>query len=129
MRSGKLCALPVVSGNYWVQTVPSIPALVSLDISNPYKPVEVSRLELGETNWPHWISSDLNGERIVVTGYDGLSNRLLIVNIDKQTGGLSFDKRFKEEGAEEIGISFARESWPHGATGNAIPHGAVFSLK
>ena len=128
-EDGKLCALPVVSGNYWVQTVPSIPALISLDISNPGEPVEVARLELGETNWPHWISSDLNGERLVVTGYDGLSNRLLIVNIDKQTGGLSFDKRFKEEGTEEIGINFERESWPHGTTGSAIPHGAVFSLK
>jgi len=24
-------------------------------------------------------------------------------------------------------VTFARESWPHGATGAAIPHGSVFA--
>ena len=132
-KENMLCALPVVSGEYWIQAVPSIPALVSLDISDSSNPVEVSRLEfenkeLPDIDWPHWISLEPNGERIVVTGYRGLFNRLLIVNLNKQTGALSFDKAFREEGSEEIGINFAREIWPHGDTGSAIPHGSVFSL-
>ena len=130
----KLCALPVVSGNYWIQTVPSIASLVCLDISDPSNPVEVSRLEFENKvhpnlDWPHWISLSPNGERIVITGYRKLKNRLLIANLNQQTGELSFDNAFREEGSQEIGIDFARENWPHGETGSAIPHGAVFSLK
>ncbi len=41
------CALPVVMGNYWVQTVPDDHALVVLDITDSLKPREVSRLVLG----------------------------------------------------------------------------------
>lgn len=51
--SGGGCALPVVSGRYWVQTVPAEQALVSLDVSDPNHPREAGRLALAETEGPH----------------------------------------------------------------------------
>jgi hypothetical protein len=125
---GKNCALPVVAGNYWVQTVPDARALVSLDVSNPNKPVEVSRLVFGENDKPHWISLEPNGERIVISGGGGaLESRILMAKIDRKNGKLSWDEAFREAGSKERGISFDREQWQHGRNGRAIPHGAVFS--
>jgi len=51
----------------------------------------------------------------------------LIAKVDKESGKLSLDETFREEGSSQPGISFDREQWPHGKTGKAIPHGAVFS--
>ena len=82
---GNNCALPVVAGNFWVETVPDSHALVSLDVSNPSKPVEVSRLVLGEKDGPHWISLEPNGERIVISGgKQALESRVLIAKIDSK---------------------------------------------
>lgn len=125
---GKNCALPVVSGKFWVQTVRQAQALISLDVSNPAKPVEVSRLVLGAKHFPHWIALEPNGERIVLGGGGGkLETLILIAKIDSKTGKLGLDEAFRENGAGQPGISFDRERWPHGSTGRAIPHGTVFS--
>jgi hypothetical protein len=123
------CALPVVAGRYWVATDTSIPGLVSLDMTNPHKPAEVSRLVFGKGQQPHWISLAPDGERIVVSGgKDALETRVLMARIDRRTGKLELDERFRDKGAAEAGVSFDRKSWPHGDTGRALPHGAVFSL-
>ncbi len=125
---GDDCALPVVAGNFWVATVPNSNALVSLDISNPSKPREVSRLTFEKTDLPHWIALEPNGKRIVMSGGKGtLASNMLIVNIDSRTGRLSVDKTFKEKGSTRLGMNFDREKWPHGKNGRSIPHGAVFS--
>ena len=58
-----------------------------------------------------------------------LESRLLVAKLDRATGALRLDTDFKPRGADRPGVDFAREQWPHGATGRAIPHGAVFSLK
>ena len=34
--------------------------------------------------------------------------------------------RFRSPGDPRAGVSFDRESWPHGDTGAAFPHGTVF---
>ena len=125
---GQECALPVVAGNFWVQTVSDARALVSLDVSNPAKPVEVSRLVLGEKDYTHWIALEPNGERIVISGGSGtLKSRVLIAKINSKTGKLSLDEAFREKGSKEAGINFDRELWKHGKHGKAIPHGAIFS--
>jgi len=125
---GENCALPVVAGNFWVATVPASNALIGLDVSNPSKPKEVSRLTFQKTDMPHWISLEPNRKRIVMSGGGGtLESRLLIANIDPKTGKLSLDETFKEKGSAQPGISFDRENWPHGKNGRGIPHGAVFS--
>lgn len=125
---GDDCALPVVAGDYWVATVPASNALVSLNVSDPSKPFEVSRLTFNKTDRPHWIALEPNGKRIVMSGGKGtLTNSLLVVNIDRKTGVLSIDGTFRRKGGPKAGISFDRQNWPHGNTGPGVPHGAVFS--
>ena len=119
------CAVPVVMGKFWIQTDPSLPGLIALDVSNPAKPVEVSRLILDQRfEKTHWVAADRNANRVVVTG----NNRswVLIVNLDSQTGKLALDENFKAKGADVPGLDFDRPRWPHGATGKGVVHGAVF---
>ena len=119
------CAVPVVIGKYWIQTDPSLPGLITLDISNPAKPVEVSRLVLDERfKKTHWVAADRNADRVVITG-NNLS-WVLIVDIDMTTGKLTIDEKFKMKGAGHPGLDFDRAKWPHGATGKAFVHGALF---
>lgn len=120
------CALPVVAGKYWVQTDPSLPGLISLDMSDPARPFEAGRLVLAAGAIPHWISLAPDGRRIALTGYKDLTHRMLLVDFDPATGALTLDDRFRMPGSSQPGISFDRASWPHGDTGPAIPHGAVF---
>jgi hypothetical protein len=119
------CAVPVVLGKFWIQTDPSLPGLIALDVSNPAKPVEVSRLVL-DTRFEqtHWVAADRNASRLVVTG----NNRswVLIVNIESETGKLTLDENFRVKGAAHPGIDFDRPGWPHGTTGKGVVHGALF---
>lgn len=122
------CAIPVVAGHFWVQTDPGLPGLVSLDITDPARPRVVDRLVLGKDEQPHWISLSPDGRRIIISGGDKkMQARLLIATIDPKTGKLALDDRFRPKGATRPGIDFDRASWPHGDSGKAIPHGAVFS--
>jgi hypothetical protein len=122
------CALPVVAGRYWVQTDASYPALISLDVSDPQRPREVSRLPLGPRQFLHWIALAPDGQRIVISGGNGeLEAHLLLARIDPANGRLTLDEHFRPAGATVPGVSFDRRLWPHGPAGKAIPHGAVFS--
>ena len=117
-----MCAVPLVLGKYWIQTVGAINGLVVLDVSDPDRPVEVSRLSLGhEFHVPHWIAADRNTDRIVVTGMH--DSWLAMLKFDERTGRLSIDRSFGKDG----GIQFDRTDWPHGPSGKALVHGAVFS--
>jgi hypothetical protein len=119
------CAVPVVVGKFWIQTDPSLPGLIALDVSNPAKPVEVSRLIFDKRfEKTHWIAADRKANRLVVTGNN--KSWVLIVNIDPTTGAMSLDERFKARGADHPGIDFDRPLWPHGATGKGVVHGALF---
>ena len=122
------CAIPVVNGEYWIQTIASKSALISLDISDPAKPKKVDELNFQKGEWPHWISLEPNRRRIIITGNNRLKNKLLIVNFDQKTGELSFDENFRDKRTGELGFSFDRFEWPHGNTDSAIPHGSVFSI-
>lgn len=122
------CAIPVIAGHYYLVTVPAWHAVVSLDISDPAKPREVSRVELGADDVPHWISIEPNHRRVVVTGYGALMNRMVIANFNETTGQLTIDERFAEAGATQPGLRMDNKSWPHGGSASGIPHGAVFSL-
>jgi 56kDa selenium binding protein (SBP56) len=124
---GKDCALPVVVGKFWIQTVPAIHGLVALDVSNPAKPVEVSRVQLGPKAFPHWLALDERGARLVVNSGDAGEHRIVIVTVNRETGKLAVDGAFRDNGTDQPGFSFEREEWPHGKTGRTVPHGAVFS--
>jgi hypothetical protein len=120
-----ICSVPVIVGHYWIQTVAVLPGLIALDISNPEKPVEASRLVLDKKfQMPHWIASDSKSDRLVLTGND--QSWLLLVRFNPETGKLSLDQGFHDPGATMPGISFDRPQWPHGKTGAAVVHGALF---
>ena len=62
-----------------------------------------------------------------MTGYAGTRHRVVIVDLDPETGAMAVDEAFTSPGAARPGVSFDRPSWPHGETGPGDPHGAVFS--
>lgn len=122
------CAIPVIAGRYYLMTVPAWHAVVSLDISDPAKPREVSRAVLGDQYVPHWIALEPDHRRVVITGYGGMKHRIVLANFDEATGRLEIDGRFREAGATEPGLRMDNKSWPHGGESVGTPHGAVFSL-
>ncbi len=123
---GTDCGVPVLTSHYWIQTVPSAHALVALDIRDPEKPREVSRVVVGAKEYPHWIAIDKTGRRIVLNSA-GHGTRLFIIDFDPASGALSVDQRFRDEGSKLPGVSMDDKTWPHGFTGTAVPHGSVFS--
>jgi hypothetical protein len=120
------CAVPVVVRHFWIQSVPSAHAVVSLDVSDPARPSEVSRVTLGSRNFPHWLAYDEGGDRIVVADRGDGEPRLFIVSIGRESGELALDEAFRDPGSERAGVSFDRRDWPHGSTGSARPHGSIF---
>ena len=126
-REPPYCAVPVVAGHFWLQTNGPEHAVISLDVSDPSHPREVGRLTLQPGEIPHWIALETNGDRLVITGYDKIESRVLLARLDRTTGALRLDTTFRTRDAELPGVDFGREQWPHGPTGAAIPHGAVFN--
>lgn len=122
---GDFCGVPTIVGRYLVQSVPTFHGFAVLDIGNPAKVREVSRLTIDEEFSPHWTGWDAKSKLLVVTsGKKG--NRLFLLQLDERTGALSIDERFRDTDGKP-GISFATRAWPHGWTGEGTPHGAVFS--
>jgi len=126
---GKYCAVPIVTGNWWLQTVPAEHAVVVLDISNPTKPKEVSRVTLDAKQEPHWIAMEPGGGRIVINSGEYAEHRFFIANFDQKTGALTLDEKFRDAGSDRPGVSMDGKTWPHGFTGNAYPHGSVFAVE
>ena len=126
-KTGTSCAIPVIAGHYYLVTVPAWSAVVSLDISDPRAPREVSRVTLAEGDVPHWIAISPDHRRVVVTGYEGMRHRVVIARFEPATGQLAIDERFREVGATEPGFRMDDKTWPHGGAAKGIPHGAVFS--
>lgn len=126
-KTGTSCAVPMLAGNHYLATVPAWSAVVSLDISDPMHPREVSRVTLSEGDVPHWIGIEPNHKRVVVTGYQAMKTRALIATFDERTGALAWDTRFHAPGSSELGIRMEGIAWPHGGNRPAVPHAAVFS--
>ncbi|MGH7557535.1 MAG: hypothetical protein ACREMD_07120, partial [Gemmatimonadota bacterium] len=99
---------------------------VALDVRDPSRPREVSRVTLGGRNFPHWLALDPGSGRIVVADRGDGEPRIFVLTFDPETGELAVDERFRDPGAERPGVDFGRAEWPHGATGAARPHGSVF---
>jgi hypothetical protein len=120
---GNWCGVPTIVDRYLIQSVPAIHGLIALDISNPDKPREVSRLSLSGGFRAHWTGWDAKAQRLVTTGSE---NRLFLVKLDMKTGALAVDEDFKDENGKP-GFDLANRKWPHGWTGTGKPHGVVFS--
>jgi len=119
---GNWCGVPTIVGNFLIQSVPAIHGLIALDISNPAKPVEVSRLSLSNEFYAHWTAWDAKTKRVVTTGSE---NRIFLVKLSS-SGALSVDESFKDDNGKP-GFDMANRKWPHGWTGTGKPHGVVFS--
>jgi hypothetical protein len=121
---GENCAVPVLVGSVWIQTVPDEHALLSLHVSASGPPRELGRLTFDSTFSPHWLAIDETAGRLVVN--DGKA-RIYLVTLDRRTGALAIDPSFRDADATAPGVSFARARWPHGPSGAAVPHGSVFA--
>jgi hypothetical protein len=113
----RTCEVPVVAGNYLVETMQSGHAIVSLDLHEPQHPREVSRILLPPDEYPHWLALEPGADRLVITGYGALGTRVRFATVDRNTGKLTL-------AGSSIELTRA---WPDGWRGSAIPHGAVFS--
>jgi 56kDa selenium binding protein (SBP56) len=125
MLPGSRCGVPTIVGHYLIQSVPIINGVIVLDLSDPAKPRETSRLQLGEGLLPHWTGWDPKAERLVVTGIGDL-HRLFMLKLDQKTGVVTLDTAFHDVDGK-VGFNFDNRQWPHGWTGSANPHGVVFS--
>ena len=126
---GKNCGVGVLTGHYWLQTVPETHAVVALDIADPEHPRETSAIAFGQDEEPHWMSIDPSGRRLVMNSSGGgEGNRLFVLTFDPASGALAIDARFQRSRRRiGPGIRLTGKTWPHGFTGKAVPHGTVFS--
>lgn len=124
---GEICAVPLRLGHYWVQTLFSAHAVAVFDISDPAKMREVSRITFDDRQEPHWLAADSDGHRIVMNSGEYGEHRLYILNFDPKSGVLALDEHFRDPGSDRAGVTMDGKSWPHGLSGNAYPHGTVFS--
>jgi hypothetical protein len=95
---------------------------------------------------PHWAVMDLfeldsaghyreseQVQRIATSNYFfaatnyGGDHRVCLFDVSEQ-GELSLDTSFVDEHEGTPCLDFNRERWPHGATGNARPHGVLFAI-
>jgi hypothetical protein len=120
---GDWCGVPTIVGHFLVQAVPATHGLIAVDIASAAKPVEVSRLSLGDTYRPHWTGWDAKTQRLVVTGSEP---RLYLLKLELATGAISMDEAFHDANGKP-GFNFVDREWPHGWKGSGLPHGAVFS--
>ena len=125
---GNWCGVPTIVGHYLVQSATATHGLVVLDIANPAKPVEVSRLKLTDTYQPHWTGWDPKTQRLVVTSSmtSGPVERLYLMKLDPASGALTIDEAFRGTDGKP-GFNFDNRDWPHGWKGSGLPHGVVFS--
>jgi hypothetical protein len=123
---GNWCGVPTIVGHYLVQSVPAVHGLIVLDIADPAKPREVSRLKLSDTYRPHWTSWGEKTQRLVVTSGETPADRTYLLELDQTTGALTVDDAFRGVDGQP-GFSFAERKWPHGFKGVGVPHGAVFT--
>ncbi len=118
------CGVPIVIGKFWVMPVGRLNMIVVLDVSTPSRPVEVSRLLADSTFRPHWSARDPGSDRIIVGAENGGESRMLMARLDTMRGKLVWDSTFRSA-TGELGVSFVRSTWPHGATGEAFGHAAL----
>jgi hypothetical protein len=123
---GNWCGVPTIVGHYLVQSVPAVHGFIVLDIANPAKPVEVSRLKLSDRYFPHWTAWDPKTGRLVVTASATPQDRTYLLKFDQSRGALAVDEAFRDTDGQP-GFSFSERDWPHGWRGVGTPHGAVFS--
>jgi len=113
----RTCEVPVVAGDFLVETMQSGHAIVSLDVRDPEHPREAGRILLPADEYPHWLALEPGGNRLAITGYGALGTKVRFATIDRGSGKLTLEPQT---------LDFTRV-WPDGWKGSAMPHGVVFS--
>lgn len=127
------CGVPVRAGRLWFQPVGRENEMVVLDIADPEKPSEVFRLETPAGFKPHWLSKDPGSNRLILGSEMGREEGFFMLRYDPDSGALEYDKQFRGKmpgglpGQKASGyVSLERNDWPHGDTGPAWGHAALF---
>jgi hypothetical protein len=120
------CGVPLLIGHWWIMPVESAHEILVLDISDPQHPRQVQALATDSTFAPHWSSRDTGSDRLVFPTEAHQDARILIAHFDSINGRLTWDESFRDPTSGQLGVSLKRDTWPHGATGPAAPHGVVF---
>ena len=130
------CGIPVLIGQYWVQPIGARQEVVVLDISDPTAPTEAFRFATPEGFAPHWLGKDPAGNRLILGAELGGEQGFYMLRFDESSGRIEFDPDFADYRSDSplnifrsksTGyISLDRAEWPHGATGTAWGHAAVF---
>lgn len=130
------CGIPVRIGKYWIQPAGYLNAVIILDIANPDAPKQVFRLPTPADFRPHWLAKDPNSNRLILGAELGGEHGFYMLRFDEKTGRLGFDPSF--QGKRDSGffsflnsdragyISLENTTWPHGVTGPAWGHAALF---
>ncbi len=119
------CGIPIVFGQYWIQPAGQLHQVVVLDIADPSRPREVSRLTLPDSFNPHWLARDPRSDRLVLGAELGGEEGFYLLRFDETKGALAFDTLFTAEGKPGY-ISLADQPWQHGPSGAAWGHAALF---
>lgn len=127
------CGIPVQVNKFWLQPVAKNHSIVVLDIENPQRPREVFRLKTPDDFNPHWLSKDPQSNRLILGAELGGEQGFYILRVDEETGALDFDDDFNAlkdgflfKSKSKGYLSLARDEWPHGSTGSAWGHAALF---
>lgn len=119
------CSVPVVVGRHWIMPVAWSQMVVVLDVSDPSSPKEVSRLALPEDFDAHWAAKDPRSNRIAV-GAEVEKERGIYMLVYDPAGTLSIDESAGTRPERKGYIDLEHQAWPHGASGEAWAHAALF---
>lgn len=120
------CSVPLVIGKHWIMPVASSESVYVLDVSDPASPREVSRLAMPAEFGAHWAAKDPLSDRIAIGAELEKEKGIFILRFDEATGQLSFDPGIVSLGGPPGYIELETQPWPHGASGPAWGHAALF---
>ena len=120
------CSVPVMAGKFMVMPIAYAHRYATIDISDPAHPKEIASFPTDTTFFPHWASADPGSDRLVFTDQGDGPPKVMIAHLDRATGRLTWDERFRDAGSSSPGVSYHRAHWPNGLTGMLMPHGALF---
>jgi hypothetical protein len=103
--------------------------IVTLDITDPSRPRQVAHFDTPVDFRPHWMAKDSNSNRVVVGAEYGGEQGMLILRLDERTGELRADSSIKASNGRVGYLDLSQQEWPHGATGAAWAHAALFLPK
>lgn len=120
------CGVPTLVDRWWIHPIGKEGRVATFDVSDPLNPREVASLPIAEGFAPHWTARDPKSDRVVVGAEAGMEEAMVILRLDSATGTLRFDERLTDAKGRKGFLDFGRDDWPHGKTGPAWGHAALF---